>query len=1086
VALLIIAGVSMRWAVTPAGQSAPNASAETPVLIGGFEDATGTPNLGQSISYALEGELGASKNIRALSRARVDDTLRLMMRPMDTVLDATTAREICIRDGGVTTFIIGRIERSGSALVVRASITDAVTGSLERLSVTADTAAALPAAIRSLADRIRAALNDASRESPHEQLEPVTTPSLDALRLYSESNRLGARPEWAAARELAKRAVDIDPEFPAARIWLAWCLFNSNAPASDYRLVAAEALKLADRASTWERHWIEGSYHAMHGDLDSAVKSYEATLRLRPDHYWASGNLAINYGRLGRFEKAAPVALRLAESRPNDYRALNIAFIALRRAGRLDEAARFAKRMRVIDEREQRYMLADAWLFDAAVAWIGGDASRTASELDQIFNRVRVLSDAAKSAILPDVALMYLALRRPADARRIVDTLPNGPDKHLHASIAALHSGDRGTARALASIGEFSRSASEPWDRVWVLARSGAVAEAAELVALARKTTPAVGLIEGSLVRAERLDAAAAEVAFARGDLPSTIMLLEGALPGLMADVTVRPAQMYRAAETLADALTASGNTQQAVEVLEAALAQRHRLTFSGAPLWSSRCALKVERLTGHSAGAASTSGAVPEITTKSIRASRLYRSAVELMQGAPPRDSVAAEKLLREAIADDPEFASGHAALAVALRDQNRTATDVLAAARRAVSLANNLTGEERLYIDAIGAYLQAVYSVDDSGFVQGNERAAALLEQLVASQPRHAGANDHLAAAYTNLRRDEDMLRATVRRAAAFPDSVIRQSWAAIEYTRAGQFEKAAPFVSRATSLGAAKPDSENAFHTAWLALLPAQRFWLENRPQDALRVIDEVALTLRAVPERAKVTYWRQLFAGYLAVGRLRHAARIARSAATQAERDNMALTVLTERGDRSGIRNFLEARPGVIADENFLWLPIPSDLIGEALERLDREQPPTMVGANAHLLVAGRLALLAGRTDDAIALLQRAHLRRPERGIGRSMWINILLSDAWLAKGDTSAAIRALETATQPRSATTYGASTGPMWIRARWRLAEIYRNAGELVKAIAIERQLTTLLAVADTDHPILVALQKVNHGLAAK
>lgn len=104
-------------------------------------------------------------------------------------------------------------------------------------------------------------------------------------------------------------------------------------------------------------------------------------------------------------------------------------------------------------------------------------------------------------------------------------------------------------------------------------------------------------MVAGTLMQAERLDASEGEVKLAEGDTSSAIRLLRQALPGLMNDVTFRPTQMFRAAETLADALVKSGQTAEAIQVLEGVLAQRYRLTFSGAPLWSARCAAKLQEL---------------------------------------------------------------------------------------------------------------------------------------------------------------------------------------------------------------------------------------------------------------------------------------------------------------------------------------------------------------------------------------------------------------------------------------------------------------------------------------------------------
>jgi predicted Zn-dependent protease len=105
--------------------------------------------------------------------------------------------------------------------------------------------------------------------------------------------------------------------------------------------------------------------------------------------------------------------------------------------------------------------------------------------------------------------------------------------------------------------------------------------------------------VEATRARNEWLAAAEGEIALAGGDPSAAAPLLERALPALMADVTVTPAQMYRAAETLAEALTALGRYEEAAQTLEMVLGRRERETFAGGPYWAHRCAMRLKGLRG-------------------------------------------------------------------------------------------------------------------------------------------------------------------------------------------------------------------------------------------------------------------------------------------------------------------------------------------------------------------------------------------------------------------------------------------------------------------------------------------------------
>ena len=84
----------------------------------------------------------------------------------------------------------------------------------------------------------------------------------------------------------------------------------------------------------------------------------------------------------------------------------------------------------------------------------------------------------------------------------------------------------------------------------------------------------------------------------------------------------------------------------------------------------------------------------------------------------------------------------------------------------------------------------------------------------------------------------------------------------------------------------------------------------------------------------------------------------------------------------------------------------------------------------------------------------------------------MLMALTLADAWTGKGEASRAIADLESATELRSAATFGASTGALWIHTRAKLAELYRHTGQITEAQRIEQHLRKLLIVADDDHPL--------------
>jgi predicted Zn-dependent protease len=121
--------------------------------------------------------------------------------------------------------------------------------------------------------------------------------------------------------------------------------------------------------------------------------------------------------------------------------------------------------------------------------------------------------------------------------------------------------------------------------------------------------------------------------------------------------------------------------------------------------------------------------------------------------------------------------------------------------------------------------------------------------------------------------------------------------------------------------------------------------------------------------------------------------------------------------------------------------------------------------------------GQLALAEGRVDEAIRRLMSASKLFPER-TNQGLKIARQLADAHHAAGRLDQAVRLLENATRHPVELIHAWE----WLRTRDRLSELYRLAGRSVEAEAVDRQLATLLAVADDDHFIKRRLAHSGRG----
>ena len=268
-----------------------------PVILADFTNSTPDSTLGGVVTSALRADLVQSPVLRIVERASLEDVLRRMQRDPSTRLSPDVAREAAQRDG-ITAVLEGDVGSVGDGYILTATIRSAESGqALAAFRVTAPGPDGLISAIDELSRNIREKAGESLRNiRAGVPLEQVTTGSLDALRLYSESEDAFVRGDYPTTISLLDQAVAVDSTFAMAWRLLAVAYSNTGLDPGKMVEAATQAYRHRDRLTEIERYLAEAFYNdQVTGDQAATRQAYENILRLDPDNPHALNNLANIY-----------------------------------------------------------------------------------------------------------------------------------------------------------------------------------------------------------------------------------------------------------------------------------------------------------------------------------------------------------------------------------------------------------------------------------------------------------------------------------------------------------------------------------------------------------------------------------------------------------------------------------------------------------------------------------------------------------------------------------------------------------------------------------------------------------------------
>ena len=259
--IVVIAAAYFVLRSRPAKLPALSTTGKPSLAVMYFENRTGEPSLEKILVEMLTTNLSRYEQIEVVSSQRLFDILKLMGKQDLPAIDKTVATEIAAR-AGVKTMLMGSISKLGEKILVSSQLTDVQTGNV----ITSEQSEGRNFDdIQKMVDDLTAKIGSrmagpSAGQMPAFKIVDVSTASRQAYRHYLEGLESCWRWELAKAEKSFQEAVEVDPTFGPAYLWLALMKARFgmalNNPATDFASIENAydmARKYSEKATEKDR-----------------------------------------------------------------------------------------------------------------------------------------------------------------------------------------------------------------------------------------------------------------------------------------------------------------------------------------------------------------------------------------------------------------------------------------------------------------------------------------------------------------------------------------------------------------------------------------------------------------------------------------------------------------------------------------------------------------------------------------------------------------------------------------------------------------------------------------------------------------
>ena len=276
------------------------------------EGTTGDAILDKTLIQALRMDLAQSPYVTVIPDPTVQATLTQMMHKPGDAMTPVVAREVCERTNSQGV-LSGSIAKVGQHFLLTEEASNCVNGSVVATAkYEADKPEDLPHGIDKIAASLRREFGESRRSIARfdTPLIPANTTSLEALKDYTQATALASQARYADAITLLKSALQLDPNFAAARYSLA-AYYLTTYDFVNGRKAVAQAYEVRDTATEPVRLAINALYDKYSTqDLFAVERNYRSWTELYPRSVPAWNGLNVVQRDLGHRADSAASGLK--------------------------------------------------------------------------------------------------------------------------------------------------------------------------------------------------------------------------------------------------------------------------------------------------------------------------------------------------------------------------------------------------------------------------------------------------------------------------------------------------------------------------------------------------------------------------------------------------------------------------------------------------------------------------------------------------------------------------------------------------------------------------------------------------------